>query len=212
MFNLIIYSNPYELSNKIIIPRLKIIAINNYKFYSLYRYSEPSTSITPKKFTGNSFYTKDHADEWLTRTRRAIEFSDQTGLKPVKYSKKKFGDLVTRVSKLIHCDHETYWENSKGIKFILNEPYYIEDNYEELLKDNGLIVYKIPDNSSPYCGTWDPSPTAKPATSSYLICDQNNIMDLFLISVALENPKLLSTNKNLNNLTPWNSLKGICHV
>jgi hypothetical protein len=212
MFNLIIYSNPYELSNKIINPCLKIIAENNYKYYSEYIYGEPSTSITKKKFTGNYLYSKSLADEWLTRTRRAVEFSDQTGLKPVKYTKKKFGDLDTRVSKSIHCDHLSYWENSKGIKFILNEPYYIEDNYEELLKDNGLIVYKIPDNSSPYCGTWDPSPTAKPATSSYLICDQNNIMDLFLISVALENPKLLSTNKNLNNLTPWNSLKGICHV
>jgi hypothetical protein len=212
MFNLVIYSNPYELSNKIINPCLKIIAENNYKFYSLYRYIEPSTSITPKKFTGNSFYTKSHADEWLTRTRRAIEFSDQTGLKPVKYTKKIFGELDTRVSKSIHCDHLTYWENSKGIKFILNEPYYIEDNYEELLNNNGLIVYKIPDNSSPYCGTWDPSPTASPATSSYLICDDKSLLDLFLISVSLENPKLLSTNKNLNNLTPWNSLKGICYV
>jgi hypothetical protein len=212
MFNLIIYSNSYESANKIINPCLKIIAENNYKYYSEYIYGEPSTSITKKKFTGNYLYSKSLADEWLTRTRRAIEFSDQTGLKPVKYTENKFGDLDTRVSKSIHCDHLSYWENSKGIKFILNEPYYIEDNYEELLKDNGLIVYKIPDNSSPYCGTWDPSPTAKPATSSYLICDQNNIMDLFLISVALENPKLVSTNKNLNNLTPWNSLKGICHV
>ena len=212
MFNLIIYSNSYELSNKIINPCLKIIAENNYNYYSQYIYGEPSTSITPKKFTGNYLYSKSLADEWLSRTRRAIEFSDQTGLKPVKYAKNKFGGLDTRVSKLVHCDHESYWENSNGIKFILNEPYYIEDNYEELLNNNGLIVYKIPDNSSPYCGLWDPSPTAKPATSSYLICDQNHIMDLFLISVALENPKLLSTNKNLNNLTPWNSLKGICHV
>ena len=212
MFNLIIHSNPYKKTNQIIDPYLNISAKNKYKFYTPYIYCEPSTSVHPKKYTGNSFYTKDHADEWLTRTRRVIQFSDQTNLRPVRYSKKEFGDIDSRVSSLIHCDHVTYWINEKGAKFILNEPYFIEDNYEGLLNNNGLIVYKIPDNSSPYCGLWDPSPTAKPATSSYLICDQNHIMDLFLISVALENPKLLSTNKNLNNLTPWNSLKGICHV
>ena len=45
MFNLIIYSNPYELSNKIIIPRLKIIAENNYKYYLVV---EMLTSIVVK--------------------------------------------------------------------------------------------------------------------------------------------------------------------
>ena len=48
MFNLIIYSNPYESANKIINPYLKIIAENNYKYYSPYIYAEPSTSISPK--------------------------------------------------------------------------------------------------------------------------------------------------------------------
>ena len=213
MFNLIIHSNSYKKTNQIIDPYLNISAKNKYKFYTPYIYCEPSTSVHPKKYTGNSFYTKDHADEWLTRTRRVIQFSDQTNLRPVKYSKKEFGDINSRVSSLIHCDHVTYWINEKGAKFILNEPYFIEDNYEDLLKNANLEVFKIPDNFSPYCGTWEPAPKAKPATSSYLICDRNHIMDLFLISVALENPNLLtqSHKKVLSNPIPWNSLKGIKH-
>ena len=214
MFNLIIYSNPYNKTSQIINPYLQISAKNKYKFYTPYTYCEPSTSIKPKKYTGNSFSTKDHADEWLTRTRRVIQFSDHANLRPVKYSKKEFGDLDSRVSSLIHCDHVTYWINEKGAKFILNEPYFIEDNYEDLLKNANLEVFKIPDNNSPYCGTWDPASGAKPATSSYLICDQSHIMDLFLISVALENPNLLTKPKKkvLSNPIPWNSLIGIKHV
>lgn len=175
---------------------------------------ESKTSVHPKKYTGNNFNTKDHADEWLTRTRRVIQFSDQTNLRPVNYSKKEFGDINSRVSSLIHCDHVTYWINEKGAKFILNEPYYIEDDYWDLLKNANLDVIKIPENNSPYCGRWDPTPNAKSTTSSYLICDQSHFMDLFLISVALENPSLLpsTTKKNLSSPIPWNSLKGIKHV
>lgn len=214
MFNLIIYSNSYKKKNQIINPFLNISAKNKYKFYMPYYCIDSKTSLHPKKYTENNFYTKRHADEWLTRTRRVIQFSDQTNLRLVKYSKKEFGEIFLRVSSLIHCDHVTYWINEKGAKFILNEPYYIEDDYWDLLKNANLDVFKIPENNSPYCGRWDPTPNAKSTTSSYLICDQSHFMDLFLISVALENPSLLpsTTKRNLSNPIPWNSLKGIKHV
>ncbi len=212
MFNLTIYSNPFEDLNQLKNPYLLVRANNRFEFYKPYKNCMNKISRTPMRSSPFSIYKKSHADEWLTRIRRAILFSDYSQLKPVNFTNKKFKTLYDRVTKTIHCDHETCWENSKGTKFILNEPYHIENNYEALLNNAGLIAYKLPDNLSPYCGRWDPLPGAKPSTSSYLICDVKDDLDLFFASMHIENPENFDGQITLNQLPAWNSLIGIHYV
>ena len=197
-----IYGQPYYVDRKIICPCISINAAQPYAFYKPYDYFAVHSSDKPMKLAKYMVHDKPSTDEWLTRTRRTVLFSDSTGLAPTKFSKGKYSRLIDKIYKAIHCDHVTCWVSPLGTRFILNEPYFYDPNYLLKLKAQGLAGVVVPTDLSPYCGYWYPNIGAKPRTTSYLICD---------LADASELAQLFS-NLDLESIPPWNCVKGINHV
>jgi hypothetical protein len=202
---IIAYGNPFKEKREIIYPYLKIKAKNNFEFYSLYQYCTPNISQKPIEYNPRNCYAKDHASEWLTRYRRTVQFSDATGLKPVKYSNKEFGVLRKRLqASKLNCDHMSYWQSNQGICFILIEPYFIDRDYKSILKKFGMSGLHIPSNSAPYSGDWENSLVKKAGTSSFFVSkheEESEQWDIFLDLVA-----------NTMEIPEWNSLEGLNYV
>lgn len=202
MTKFIIYGQPYYLGIQLISPTITINAAHPYAFYKPYDYFEVLSSNKQIPLAKHMVYCKSSADEWLTRARRTVLFSDMTRLAPAKFNKIKYGSLIDRTYKAMHCDHVTCWISPLGTKFILNEPYYVDPNYVLKLREQGLEALIVPTDLSPYCGYWNPSNGVKPRTTTYLIC---NLAD------AIELTQLFGI-VDLENTTAWNCVKEVNHV
>ena len=202
---MIVYGQPYLSGRKVVKPFIDIPALQPFRSYGAYRFcaalvSDKPIEIPPVK---NS---KASTDEWLSVFRRTVLFADTTGLKPINIDKSssEFKALDTLVERHIYCDHVTYWQSSLGSKFLLNEPYFIESDYQEKLIGAGLVLIVVPTNSSPYCGKWDPAVGATPGTTSYLICDKAHALELMQIDSLLK--------AGLLNAPEWNDTAEVHHV
>ena len=202
---MIVYGQPYLSGRKVVKPFIDIPALQPFRSYGAYRFcaalvSDKPIEIPPVK---NS---KASTDEWLSVFRRTVLFADTTGLKPINIDKSssEFEALDTLVERHIYCDHVTYWQSSLGSKFLLNEPYFIESDYQEKLIGAGLVLIVVPTNSSPYCGKWDPAVGATPGTTGYLICDKAHALELMQIDSLLK--------AGLLNAPEWNDTAEVHHV
>jgi hypothetical protein len=210
-----VFAHPYlNQQGKVIHPSLQIKASNNIKYYEPYNYFASNLSEKPFPISADGS-SESVANELLVRAYRVIEFADSACFKPVKFSLKRFGNLLDRVRAAGSCDHLSFWISSLGTKFILNEPYSTDPNYFLNLGQQGLIALAIPTNLSPYCGSWDPSPGAQPKTTSYLICDYRNLYELKGLEICLRNA--IYKQSSFNAFTPpvlvpaWNCVKGVNH-
>lgn len=197
-----IYGQPYYVDKQLISPCISINAAQPYAFYKPYDYFAVHSSDKPMKLAKHMVHDKSSADEWLTRARRTVLFSDTTRLAPAKFNKVKYGNLIDRAYMAMHCDHVTCWVSPLGTRFILNEPYFYDPNYLPKLRAQGLAGVVVPTDISPYCGYWNPKIGEKPRTTSYLICD---------LADASELTQLFS-NLDLEHIPAWNCVKGINHV
>ena len=202
---MIVYGQPYLSGRKVVKPFIDIPALQPFRSYGAYRFcaalvSDKPIEIPPVK---NS---KASTDEWLSVFRRTVLFADTTGLKPINIDKSSSGfkTLDTLVERHIYCDHVTYWQSSLGSKFLLNEPYFIESDYQEKLIGAGLVSIVAPTNLSPYCGRWNPAVGATPGTTSYLICDKAHVLELMQIDSLLK--------AGLLNAPEWNDTAEVHHV
>jgi len=216
MPNLIIYAPLYkDQSGEIKQAYLRINAANCLGYYIHYPYLSAELSL--KKQAGLTEFSERTCNELLARARRVINFSDESKLRPVKYCKKKFGSLASRVYSAGSCDHISYWESYWGTKFVLNEPYRVNPNYIMKLEALGLVASELSLNISPYCGRWDPNPGAKPWIRSFLICDANDINELEglfgqyykHIQISSMDDELIET---IELIPAWNNLEGIKHA
>ena len=212
MTTLKVYGRPFYKDGLLINPYSDLTVKRNFTFYSNYRYAVNYVSDSPIKY---SPYFKDKesiAQEGLNCFRRTVLFADTSDLIPMANLSPFNLDIYERAKNSHSLDHVTSWVSAEGTIFLLNEPYVTDDYYHELLHENYLVYIPIPRDLSPYCGFWDPSPSANPRTSSYLICDRRDIHDLqkvylklHLASVGFYDPK--------SKLPPrWNSLKEIKYV
>jgi hypothetical protein len=211
-----VYAPPYQNQRgKIVQPQIQITAINCYKYYAPYSYF--ASHLSERPFTKAIKSSKEStANELLARAHRIILFADSMCFKPVQYNDKQFGNLVKRLYEAGSSEHVSFWKSSLGTKFIIIEPYNLEPNYFLNLGNQGLIAIPLTTNLSPYCGGWNPSPGAKPKTTSYLICDYKNLAELRGWEIRLRNAIYIRS--SFNSLSPplaipaWNFVKGIHHV
>ena len=183
---MIVYGQPYLSGLKWVKPFIDTPALHPFSIYVGYIYCATFVSDRPIRPL-SAQKSKAHADAWLSVFRRTALFADTTGLKPININKSSSGfkTLDTRVNQCIHCDHVTYWRSPLGSNFILNEPYFIESDYQEKLLGAGLVSIVVPTNLSPYCGKWNPAVGATPGTTSYLICDKAHVLELMQIDSLL---------------------------
>jgi hypothetical protein len=202
---MIVYGQPYLSGLKWVKPFIDIPALHSFSIYVGYIYCATFVSDRPIRPLPAQ-KSKAHADAWLSVFRRTVLFADTTGLKPINIDKSssEFEALDTLVERHIYCDHVTYWQSSLGSKFLLNEPYFIESDYQEKLIGAGLVLIVVPTNSSPYCGRWNPDFGAPPGTTSYLICDKAHALELMQIDSLLT--------AGLLNAPEWNDTAEVHHV
>lgn len=216
MFNLTIYTPPYRTTDgKVKHACLTIQAERDFGYYKPYPYL--SSRLSEKKQLRLSDFRESTCNELLARARRAITFTDESELQPVKYSRKHFGTLADRVHAAGSCDHLSYWKSDWDTKFILNEPYRVDPNYMMKLGAQGLVAIELPVDISPYCGRWDPKPGVKPWTRSFLICDAADVDELeSLFAQYYERIQISSMDEELIEIIElipaWNSLEGINHA
>lgn len=198
----IIYSQPYYVGSQLINPTITINSAQPYAFYKPYHYFEVHSSEKPMPLAIHAAYDKSSADEWLSRARRTVLFSNSTQLTPAKFNKVKYGKLIDRAYQAMHCDHVSCWVSPLGTRFILNEPYFDDPNYLLKLRERGLVGVVVPTDLSPYCGRWNANIGSKPGTTTYLICDISNTSELTHLFINIDS----------ESIPPWNSVKGINHV
>ena len=206
------YGCPFLKDNKFINPYIDLIAKRDFDFYANYRYAK--TLVSNKKIPHNNLarYQKSTADQWLSCLRRTVLFSDSVDLIPLADFDIFSQDLHDRASNTGSLDHTTCWMNSRGVFFILTEPYVVNANFHELLKTNNLVHITVPLNLSPYCGSWDPLLGSSPGTTSYLICDARDFDELKEISKKLTLINSGFIHSNSQPVSAWNSLEEINYV
>jgi hypothetical protein len=210
-----VFAHPYvNQQGKVIHPTLQIKASNNFKYYT--PYPNFALSLSEKPLTDVSHRSSESsANENLVRAYRVTEFADSTCLKPEQFTHKRFGNLLDRVCAAGSCDRITYWRSPAGTAFILNETYITDPDYLVNLGEQGLAARVIPNDLAPYCGDWDPTPGAKPKTTSYLICDYRNLAELKGLEICLRNAIYKSSSHNayapLVLVPSWNCTKGVNH-
>lgn len=216
MHNFTLYGQPYLVSGKCIKPYLTIQSLHPYDFYKRYDYFAVNVSTKPMPLAKCTVYNQSSAEEYLTRARRVVLFTDSTCFKPVQYNDKQFGNLADRFYKAGSSDHVSFWKSSLGTKFILNESYSVDPDYRLNLGSQGLIAIIIPTDLSPYCGGWNETSGAKPRTISYLICDYKNLAEVRGLEIAIRNTICIPS--SFNSVSPplalpaWNDVKGVQHV
>jgi hypothetical protein len=216
MPNLTLYGKPYLNKNgKVIQPSMKFEAVHNFKYYTPYPYFASNLSEKPFPSTKDGS-SESSANEQLVRASRVIEFVDSACFKPVEFTLKRFGNLLDRVGAAGSCEKISFFISSLGTAFILNETYSTDPNYFLKLGEQGLIARVVPINLSPYCGSWDPTPGAKPRTTSFLICDYKRLAELNGLEICLRNA--IYKRSSYNFYTPpvlvpaWNCSKEVQHV
>ena len=207
-----VYGCPFLKGSKFINPYIDLIAKRDFNFYANYRYAK--NLVSNKKIPHNNLnrYQKSTADQWLSCFRRSVLFSDSIDLIPLENFDIFSQDLYDRACKTRSLDHTTCWMNSRGTFFILTEPYVVNTDFDDLLKENNLVYLIVPQNLSPYCGSWDPEIGSSPGTTSYLICDARDIGDLKEISKKLTLIDSGFIYSNSQPVSAWNSLKEINYV
>ena len=142
MTKLKVYGCPFLKGGKFINPSMDLITKQRFEFYANYRYAV--NLVSNKKMPQKNGYEKSTGDQWLNCFRRTVLFSDSTDLIPLK-DRDIFTDLlIERAGNTRSLDHTTCWMNYRGNFFILTEPYVLDSNFDQLIKQNNLIYIKVP--------------------------------------------------------------------
>jgi hypothetical protein len=154
--------------------------------YMGYRHSCVHTSVHPQFCRTRPVmeFSQRNAKEWLTRDRRAIFFTDASGMRPLRRPG-AHRKLCLDVAQHVDIDHETVWLSETGGVYLLSEPYDGYENYDRILTTHSYCVIEVPVNISPYCGGWKDTPGQLPSTRSFVITKSKNYEDLLLIAGRL---------------------------
>jgi hypothetical protein len=202
MTNFYLYSQPYLANGILVKPEILIQSNQPYEHYRNYYYGTVNVSKSAMPLAKRTAHDKSSAEEWLTRARRTVLFSDTTNLTPMKFNRAEYGGISDRSRNAIHCDHMSFWASRSGAKFILNEPYLDDPDYLRKLRAQGLAGVIIPTDLSPYCGGWNENLGSNPGTTTYLICDLADASELQCLFGKLD----------LSAIPAWNCVKDINHV
>jgi len=183
--------------------RLLLTAKHPQSYYRPYAYFQVHTGPAASKLPCDVGMTAECMEEWLTRDRRTVNFTDASDLTPVKYRHRRHQVFWERVGVACHCDHQTLWTSPLGALFCLNEPYHGLDSQQTQLTAAGLAVIAVPTDLSPYCGGWGGAAGAMPGTKSYLIADAKDAAELKAVMSKLTAAAPTALR--------WNDTRGISH-
>jgi hypothetical protein len=178
---------------------LTVRAAQSCSYYGDYGYFDADISETPTTHGEWGATCGGPPIERLLRARRAINFADTAGLRPVKATTNR--PLLEIVQQAVHCDHLTLWVSTRGTSFVLNEPYGSCSGADIKLRAVGLISILIPTALSPYCGGWSNVSEASPGTRSYLIGDERDKAEIADIAARLETAAA--------SASAWNDATGV---
>jgi hypothetical protein len=194
-----------DLNSKMYL-RLAISAQHSLANYKEYDYFGVHTrgQLKQKSTSWGSVIRLKAAQDWLCRDRRCVAFVDASGLTPVAWTPQD-EEQTELLNTCVHTDHLTYWISSSGAKFLLNEPYGFDDDYQQRLKKKGFVGFRLPINISPYCGGgWTIDPSTSPHSRSFLITRAESTHELEEIE-----QKLIEADKYL---PAWNDVSEIHYV
>jgi len=212
MSKLRVYSSPFYENERVLNPYIDLNAKKSFRFYINYQFSDGYISEKPFRNIKGYYHRRSTAEECLSRFRRTVLFSDSTALIPLPYLDLTFGDLHKRACHSKSLSHSSNWITNEGAKFLMTEPYNIDDYFFELLNEVDLVAINVPRDLSPYCGIWTNSPVDDPGSKSYLIADKKDIGELENIQIQLQ-LALIGAKDNKASLPPrWNCTKGILYV
>ena len=201
-----LYSTPFIDSNgSRRRAKIDIWAKNNFKNYEHYFSSRsPHCKKISKQELHERWNRSEGYTEELVRARRCVAFADAANLTSLgRIDLENYANLE-EIRKACNLDHTSVWVSDKGTKFLLNEPYTeLEDEPGNLTQTEHCFI-QIPEELSPYGGSWNPKPSTSPWTKSYLICNSTHKLELVEIDDKL---------KSKAKTTPaWNDLFGLSNV
>jgi hypothetical protein len=201
-----LYSTPFIDSNgSRRRAKIDIWAKNNFKNYEHYFSSRsPHCKKISKQELHERWNRSEGYTEELVRARRCVAFADAANLTSLgRIDLENYANLE-EIRKACNLDHTSVWVSDKGTKFLLNEPYTeLEDEPGNLTQTEHCFI-QIPEELSPYGGSWNPKPRTSPWTKSYLICNSTHKLELVEIDDKL---------KSKAKTTPaWNDLFGLSNV
>lgn len=201
-----LYSTPFIDSNgSRRQAKIDIWAKSNFEKYEDYLLSR---SPHCKNFCRQEFQSTllrfEGVTEELVRARRCVAFADAANLTSLGRTDLENYANLDEIRKACNLDHTSVWISNKGTKFLLNEPYTKLEDEPGNLDQAGHCFIQIPEELSPYGGSWNPKPSTSPWTKSYLICDSTHKLELAEIDAKL---------KSKAKTTPaWNDLFGLSNV
>ena len=170
-----IYGQSYlDTNGSAVMPVLSISTHLDSEMLWPYPYFQIHTGDLPNPQSIIDSTTKQTNEEWLCRDRRTILFCHGSNLFPTKYqASPQQKKLQANLNTILACDHTSYWRDGEGIAYLLVEPYRDSLTTRDLNKlyEAGLVAIELPTRLAPYCGVWNPTAGAQPATRSFLIAD-----------------------------------------
>ena len=180
---------------------ISIKAQNDWATYANYPYLEVYCTRDKRALSNAVGYD---CTEWFCRSRRTILFADTAGLVSRKLQSSD-RELIERAKLIVRFDHTSAWSSGYGEELLLTEPYCDWGSVEfAALHQLGIEAIRLPTNLSPYCGRWDPTPSAKPWTYSYLLGDMSASQSLKNVESRLAGAA--------PNAPRWNDTSGVRHV
>ena len=201
-----LYSIPFIDSNGIRNQqKVDIWTQSDFKKYEDYfKLRSPHCSIDCKQKFHDIYSHSEGYTEELVRARRCVAFADAANLSSLGRRDLENYANLDEIRKACNLDHTSVWISDKGTKFLLNEPYTELENEPGNLAQAGHCFIQIPEELSPYGGSWNPKPSTSPWTNSYLICDSTHKLELAEIDAKLQSKA---------KTTPaWNDLFGLSNV
>jgi len=185
--------------------KIDIWAQSNFEKYENYlKQRSPHCSIVcSQKFDERWNLSHGYTEE-LVRARRCVAFADAANLTSLGIHDLQNYANLDEIHEACNLDHKSVWISDKGTKFLLNEPYTDLENERGKLAEAGHCFIQIPEELSPYGGSWTPKPSTSPWTKSYLICESTHKLELAEIDAKLQSKA---------KTTPaWNDLFGVSNV
>ena len=201
-----LYSTPFVDSNGTRNQqKIDIWAQSDFKRYEDYfKLRSPHCSIDCKQKFHDRWNRSEGYTEELVRARRCVAFADAANLTSLGIHDLQNYANLDEIHEACNLDHTSVWVSDKSTKFLLNEPYTDLENEPGNLAQAGHCFIQIPEELSPYGGSWNPKPSTSPWTKSYLICDSTHKLELAEIDAKLQSKA---------KTTPaWNDLFGLSNV
>ena len=185
--------------------KIDILAKSNFNKYEQYflRRSPHCKRFCKQDLDSRYGWPEGYTEE-LVRARRCVAFADAVNLTSLGGRDHENYTNLDDIHDACNLDHISVWLSEKGTNFLLNEPYTKLEDKPGNLAQAGHCFIQIPEELSPYGGSWNPKPSTSPWSKSYLICDSKHKMELAEIDAKL---------KSKAKTTPaWNDLFGLSNV